>query len=85
MDLSIRHSTRRFGRTGWGLVQIALTWPARLLAARRMMQQLSGLTAHELKDMGLVRQDLVDASGLTLDQDPSLLLARRAQERRHRR
>lgn len=85
MDLSIRSSRRRFGTTGLGRLGVWLTWPVRVLAARRMMLQLSRLGDHDLKDIGLSRQDLADATALTLDQDPSLLLARRAGERRRAR
>lgn len=85
MDLSIRSTGRRFGRTGWGLLALAIGWPGRVLAARRTMLQLAAFSDHELKDIGLVRQDLIDVSGLTLDQDPTLHLARRANERRRRR
>ena len=84
MDLSIRSSRRRFGATGFNRLAIWLTWPLRVLAARRTLRQLGRLDAHELKDIGLSRQDLADATALTLDQDPSLLLARRAGERRRR-
>ena len=85
MDLSIRSAHRRFGTSGWSRLGLWLTWPARVLTARRTLLQLGILNDHELKDIGLMRQDLSDASALTLDQDPSLLLARRAGERRRAR
>ena len=59
----------------------ALTWPMRVSEARAAMRQLGGMTDHELKDIGLTRQDLRDATGLVIDDDPTQLLARRAAER----
>ena len=82
MELIIHRSRSSFGRLGRGFARRMLGWPGRVLAARRTMLQLAGLTAHELKDIGLVRQDLVDVSALNLDQDPSSLLAHRAEDRR---
>jgi uncharacterized protein YjiS (DUF1127 family) len=55
----------------------ALTWPARVGAARRTMAQLAGMSDYELRDIGLTRQDVSDASALPLDADPSALLVRR--------
>ena len=55
----------------------ALSWPARVLTARRTMSQLGGMSDYELRDIGLTRQDLFDATALPLDADPSPLLARR--------
>ena len=55
----------------------ALSWPARVGAARRTMSLLARMSEHELRDIGLTRQDLFDATALPLDSDPSALLARR--------
>ena len=55
----------------------ALTWPARVAAARRTMSQLARMSDYELRDIGLSRQDVSDATALPLDADPSALLARR--------
>jgi len=55
----------------------ALSWPARVGAARRTMSQLARMSDYELRDIGLTRQDLSDVSALPLDADPSALLARR--------
>ena len=54
-----------------------LTWPARVGAARRTMLQLSGMSEYELRDIGLTRSDINDATALPLDADPSGLLVRR--------
>jgi uncharacterized protein YjiS (DUF1127 family) len=54
-----------------------LTWPARVGAARRTMNQLAQMSDYELRDIGLIRQDVADASALPLDADPSTLLVRR--------
>lgn len=63
----------------------ALAWPLRVMEARRIMLQLGRLGEHELRDIGLTRSDLQDVGALPLDADPSLLLRRRADERRRRR
>ncbi len=55
----------------------ALAWPARVGAARRTMAQLARMSDVELRDIGLVRQDVVDISALRLDADPSASPARR--------
>ena len=55
----------------------ALSWPARVGAARRAMSELARMSDYELRDIGLTRQDVVDVSALPLDEDPTALLARR--------
>jgi uncharacterized protein YjiS (DUF1127 family) len=54
-----------------------LTWPARVGAARRTMLQLAGMSEYELRDIGLTRSDVNDATALSLDADPSGLLVKR--------
>jgi uncharacterized protein YjiS (DUF1127 family) len=54
-----------------------LTWPARVSAARRTMSQLARMSEYELRDIGLTRSDVNDATALPLDADPSGLLVRR--------
>jgi len=54
-----------------------LTWPARVSAARRTMSELSRMSEYELRDIGLTRSDLNDATALPLDADPSGLLVKR--------
>ena len=54
-----------------------LTWPARVSAARRTMSGLARMSEYELRDIGLTRSDLNDATALPLDADPSGLLVRR--------
>lgn len=55
---------------GAGLVR-AVLWPARVVAARRTLAQLAGLSEYELRDIGLSRQDLVDFTARPLDEDPT--------------
>jgi uncharacterized protein YjiS (DUF1127 family) len=63
----------------------AALWPARVVAARRTLAQLSGLSEYELRDIGLSRQDLVDFTARPLDEDPTPHLARsRAARKRAR-
>ena len=59
----------------------ALLWPARVIAARRALAQLSGLSEYELRDIGLSRQDLVDLTARPLDDDPTIHLADARAER----
>ena len=54
-----------------------LTWPARVSAARRTMSELARMSEYELRDIGLTRSDVNDATALPLDADPSGLLVRR--------
>ncbi len=60
-----------------GVLRRALSWPARVGAARRAMSHLARMSDYELRDIGLTRQDVVDVSALPLDEDPTTLLARR--------
>jgi uncharacterized protein YjiS (DUF1127 family) len=54
-----------------------LTWPARVGEARRTMAQLAQMSEFELRDIGLTRSDINDATALPLADDPSSLLVRR--------
>jgi uncharacterized protein YjiS (DUF1127 family) len=54
-----------------------LAWPARVGAARRTMSELARMSEYELRDIGLTRSDINDATALPLDADPSGLLVRR--------
>jgi uncharacterized protein YjiS (DUF1127 family) len=57
-------------------------WPAKVVAARRAIRQLAGMSDHELRDIGLSRQDLRDATALPPGADPPQMFAARAQERK---
>ncbi len=59
-----------------------LLWPARALQTRRLLDGLGGMSDHELRDIGLTRQDLRDATALPASQDPGELFAARAAGRR---
>jgi len=54
-----------------------LAWPARVSAARRTMSELARMSDYELRDIGLTRSDINDATALPLDADPSGLLVKR--------
>ena len=43
---------------------------------------LASLNDHQLQDIGLTRTDLADVTGLARDEDPTLVLEHRLQERR---
>jgi uncharacterized protein YjiS (DUF1127 family) len=62
---------------GASALRRALAWPARVSAERRAMSQLARMSDYELSDIGLVRQDVVDAGALRSDAESSAMLARR--------
>ena len=72
------------GRIFSGLARILL-WPARVLRARRELAALAALSDHELRDIGLTRQDLRGATALSLDESPTRFLAAVVGERRRAR
>ncbi|MCJ2035292.1 DUF1127 domain-containing protein [Methylobacterium sp. J-068] len=49
---------------------------------RRVVRQLSAMSDRELKDIGLVRQDVLDSETLLLEGDASSFLIGRREERR---
>jgi uncharacterized protein YjiS (DUF1127 family) len=71
-----RSSRRPLARALGAAVLRALFWPSRVIAARRTLAQLAGLSEYELRDIGLSRQDLVDFTARPLDEDPTPHLAR---------
>ena len=64
-----------------GKVRSAIFWPLRVLQARRELEMLARMTEYELKDIGLTRTDLGDATALPADASPSEFLAARVEER----
>ena len=73
MVASFTHSASHAADALWRI----LSWPARVSAARRTMSELARMSEYELRDIGLTRSDLNDATALPLDADPSGLLVRR--------
>jgi uncharacterized protein YjiS (DUF1127 family) len=67
-------SPRRRARLG-AVVQRVLNWPARVAEARRALGLLGRMSDRELRDIGLLRSDLVDCAALPLDEDPTHKLA----------
>ena len=65
----------------WAHLRRLAAWPFRVAAARASMRQLAGMTDRELADIRLTRQDLRDASALSLSEDPTRLLSKRVRER----
>ncbi len=57
-------SLARRASHGAASLRRALAWPARISAERRAMRQLARMSDLELRDMGLVQQDVVDAGML---------------------
>jgi uncharacterized protein YjiS (DUF1127 family) len=60
----------------------ALLWPARIVRARREFARIAALSDRELRDIGLMRHDLRNATALPLDEDPTRYLASVVTERR---
>jgi uncharacterized protein YjiS (DUF1127 family) len=58
-----------------------LTWPVRVAQARRDFAVLATMGERELRDIGLSGQDLRDAAALSLTENATHVLARRAKER----
>ncbi len=63
------------------LAKRVVLWPGRVMTARQHAAILHRLDERELRDIGLTRQDVLSTSALDMDQDPSLHLARIAEER----
>jgi uncharacterized protein YjiS (DUF1127 family) len=59
----------------------AVLWPLRVLEARRELEMLAQMSEYELKDIGLTRSDLADATALPADARPTDFLAARVEER----
>ena len=57
------------------MVLRVLAWPGRVMQARRDLALLASLNAHELRDIGLTRADIANATALPLDADPTEFLA----------
>jgi uncharacterized protein YjiS (DUF1127 family) len=56
-------------------------WPLRVLQARRELEMLAQMSEFELKDIGLTRSDIGDATALRADESPTDFLAARVGER----
>ena len=69
-------------RSAWTVAKAALRWPVRITEARRLMRQVGGMSDHELRDIGLTRHDVWDATALPHGADPSRLFQQRVDERR---
>ena len=62
-------------------VKTGILWPLRVLRARQELEMLARMTENELKDIGLTRTDLGDATALPADVSPTDFLAGRVEER----
>lgn len=83
--LDHRRSPSLFAALGAAALRV-LRWPARVIEARRTLNQLAGMSDFELCDIGLSRQDLANVTARPLDEDPTsyLVSARAARAgRRH--
>jgi uncharacterized protein YjiS (DUF1127 family) len=64
------------------IVRAVLTWPLRVHANRMLLNQMAGMSAHELADIGLTPADLRDSAALPLDTEVGQFLSTRAASRR---
>ena len=80
--LSAFARTSGVARASLGFLDAVLLWPFRALENRRLLDGMSVLSDHELRDIGLTRQDLRDATALPADRDPGQFFAVRAANRR---
>lgn len=62
-----------------------LLWPVEILKRRHDMNELASRSDHELKDMGLTRSDLMNASSQLYSADPTVILEGVREERRRNR
>jgi uncharacterized protein YjiS (DUF1127 family) len=67
--------------SAWAPLRRFVSWPFRVAAARAAMRELAAMSDRELADIRLTRQDLRDASALSLDDDPTRIFEMRARER----
>lgn len=86
--LILHGTTRREVNAFWprfaAMLGRALLWPVRFYRARREFAALAALNDVELRDIGLMRSDIISVTALPRDIDPTQELARRAAERRRR-
>ena len=68
--------------SGFRFFSLLVLWPARVAAARKTLRSVSTMSDYELRDIGLTRQDVLDASCLGAAQDPGALFTRRVAEKR---
>ncbi len=59
-------------------------WPFRMSENRRILDSLGAMDNHQLRDIGLSRQDLRDATALGADRDPGRFFSARRHDRRLR-
>ena len=58
-----------------------LLWPFRVMRARTELAKVARMSDHELRDIGLIRSDIRNATALPLEEDPTRFLAWTARER----
>ena len=75
----------RFTRTLSVSLRAMLSWPATVYRARQDMEQLGRMSERELRDIGLIRQDLYDLEALPLSRNPTAMLGLRVHQRRQNR
>lgn len=69
-------------RSASRLARAALGWPLRVHANRKVLNQMAGMSAYELADIGLTPSDLQDTSALPLDTEVGHFLSSRVAARR---
>ena len=77
-----RSALARFAHAGLTALDAVLMWPFHVSENRRMLESLAAMDDHELRDIGLSRQDLRDATALWAGQDGGRFLSGRRRDRR---
>ncbi len=64
------------------MVDAVLMWPFRMSENRRVLDSLAAMDDHALRDIGLSRQDLRDATALGAGREAGRFLSGRRRDRR---
>ena len=64
------------------MADAAIMWPFRARENRRILDSLGAMDDHQLRDIGLSRQDLRDATALGAGRDPGRFFSARRRDRR---
>jgi uncharacterized protein YjiS (DUF1127 family) len=72
----------RLAATALATADAVIMWPFRMSENRRILDSLGAMDDHQLRDIGLSRQDLRDATALGADRDPGRFFSARRHDRR---
>ncbi len=72
----------RLTGAAFAMVDAVVMWPFRRSENRRILYALGAMDDHQLRDIGLSRQDLRDATALGAGRDPGRFFSARRHDRR---